>query len=299
MDEQRNGKTTTAEEVGALHGEVRALRERVAAQERRRAAPAAPRRRSRGRLMAVFIGALLAALVPLTLLAANPFTDLNDGSPHNGNIAAIADAGITKGCNPPENTQYCPNEYVTREQMASFLARAAGLGGSPPVANAKTAQTAGTAGDANTVGGLAPSGLTRFAYTTKAGATKVADGGQDLLAVTITAPQPAYVRVQFSGTWYAESSGGNCPCTMGASFRLGSGASRLVTTQTLLSLIDSTGFERSSAAGMMVFVVPAGEHTFTLSASYLAKANPSPNAGLSGIELTAELFPFDGQGQRP
>ena len=41
-----------------------------------------------------------------------------------GEIAALADAGITKGCNPPENTLFCPDDPVTRGQMAAFLVRA-------------------------------------------------------------------------------------------------------------------------------------------------------------------------------
>jgi hypothetical protein len=88
----------------------------------------------------------LLALVPYTLLAANPFTDLNAGGIHNANIDAIYNAGITTGCVP--NQQYCPNDLVTREQMASFLARTAGLGGNPPVANAKTALIAANATNA-------------------------------------------------------------------------------------------------------------------------------------------------------
>lgn len=39
-------------------------------------------------------------------------------------IAALADAGITKGCNPPDNTRFCPDDQVTRGQMAAFLVRA-------------------------------------------------------------------------------------------------------------------------------------------------------------------------------
>jgi len=27
------------------------------------------------------------------------------------------------GCNPPTNDRFCPNDYVTRGQMAAFLAR--------------------------------------------------------------------------------------------------------------------------------------------------------------------------------
>jgi len=42
-------------------------------------------------------------------------------------IDRLAAAGITKGCNPPDNDNYCPDQAVTRGQMASFLARALDL----------------------------------------------------------------------------------------------------------------------------------------------------------------------------
>ncbi len=54
------------------------------------------------------------------------FTDI-DGSVHASNINKMAAAGITKGCNPPANDNFCPNAPVTREQMATFLTRAMGL----------------------------------------------------------------------------------------------------------------------------------------------------------------------------
>ncbi|MEA2003212.1 MAG: S-layer homology domain-containing protein [Actinomycetota bacterium] len=53
----------------------------------------------------------------------NTFTDDN-GSIFEDDIAKLAAAGITKGCNPPFNTQFCPTDNVTREQMAAFLHRA-------------------------------------------------------------------------------------------------------------------------------------------------------------------------------
>jgi hypothetical protein len=53
--------------------------------------------------------------------------DDDDGSIFEADINAIAEAGITKGCNPPANNLYCPTEAVTRDQMASFLARALDL----------------------------------------------------------------------------------------------------------------------------------------------------------------------------
>ncbi len=53
----------------------------------------------------------------------NIFTD-DDGSTFETEIDKLATAGVTTGCNPPDNTHYCPNQYVTRGQMAAFLTRA-------------------------------------------------------------------------------------------------------------------------------------------------------------------------------
>jgi hypothetical protein len=41
-------------------------------------------------------------------------------------IQWLADKGITQGCNPPANTMFCPDDRVTRGQMATFLVRAKG-----------------------------------------------------------------------------------------------------------------------------------------------------------------------------
>lgn len=51
------------------------------------------------------------------------FTDTR-GHTFQADIAALERAGITKGCNPPANTRFCPDQAVTREQMAAFLYRA-------------------------------------------------------------------------------------------------------------------------------------------------------------------------------
>lgn len=53
------------------------------------------------------------------------FTD-DDGNTFETDIDKLATAGVTKGCNPPTNTEYCPDDFVTRGQMAAFLHRALG-----------------------------------------------------------------------------------------------------------------------------------------------------------------------------
>jgi hypothetical protein len=160
-------------------------------------------RRRRRRSLGFLPLALLVALVPFSVLAVNPFTDLTGGV-HDANIDAIYNAGITKGCVP--NQEYCPEDNVTRQEMASFLARAAGLGDNPPVANAKTAQTATnatnatnaqTAGAANTSAKLAPNPITGTTYAANelvrvARAVGVNKRDDNELTVTKIAPDTAY-----------------------------------------------------------------------------------------------------------
>jgi hypothetical protein len=51
----------------------------------------------------------------------------DDDSIFEMDIEALAAAGITKGCNPPVNDRFCPDDRVTRGQMAAFLVRALDL----------------------------------------------------------------------------------------------------------------------------------------------------------------------------
>jgi hypothetical protein len=53
----------------------------------------------------------------------NLFID-DDGTTFETDIDKLATAEVTYGCNPPANTEYCPNGFVTRGQMAAFLQRA-------------------------------------------------------------------------------------------------------------------------------------------------------------------------------
>ncbi len=61
------------------------------------------------------------------------FTD-DDGSIFEADINSIAQANVTRGCNPPANDLYCPSGLVKRDQMASFLARALGIDPIEPTA---------------------------------------------------------------------------------------------------------------------------------------------------------------------
>jgi hypothetical protein len=50
----------------------------------------------------------------------------DDDSIFELDIERLAEAGITRGCNPPSNDRFCPGEPVRRGEMAAFLNRALG-----------------------------------------------------------------------------------------------------------------------------------------------------------------------------
>jgi hypothetical protein len=52
----------------------------------------------------------------------------DDASEFQPSINALGVNGITKGCNPPENDRFCPDRTLSRAEMATFFARALGLG---------------------------------------------------------------------------------------------------------------------------------------------------------------------------
>ncbi|MGD2052404.1 MAG: S-layer homology domain-containing protein [Acidimicrobiia bacterium] len=80
--------------------------------------------RRRFRILVVAFAAF-AALIPVAAFASHSFNDVPDTSVFHGDISWLADAGVTLGCNPPDNDQFCPSSNVTREQMAAFLRRLA------------------------------------------------------------------------------------------------------------------------------------------------------------------------------
>ena len=72
------------------------------------------------------MAAFLSRALDLPAASGSGFTDIAT-STFVGDIEAIAGAGITKGCNPPANDTFCPDQIVTRGEMAAFLNRAFAL----------------------------------------------------------------------------------------------------------------------------------------------------------------------------
>ncbi len=108
--------------------------------------------------MTLLIGSLMlsmgTAAVGADLPPGGTFLD-DDHSVHESAIEAIAAEGITLGCNPPANDRYCPQNPVTRGQMAAFLDRALKL---PPTTQAPFNDVSGVFTDS--INRLAAAGIT-------------------------------------------------------------------------------------------------------------------------------------------
>jgi hypothetical protein len=81
------------------------------------------RRITRGEMSALFKRAVEALIVvDPAAIDPNRFTDTQESLFVNS-TAWLAASGITVGCNPPDNTRFCPDQYVTRGEVAVFLKR--------------------------------------------------------------------------------------------------------------------------------------------------------------------------------
>ncbi|MDJ0791996.1 MAG: hypothetical protein QNJ71_08870 [Acidimicrobiia bacterium] len=110
--------------------------------------------------------ALIITIIPVSSWAAHQFNDVPNSNIFHDDIGWLADNGITLGCNPPDNDEFCPTDNVRRETMAAFMRRLA----VNQVVDAKTAIDAQNADNADMLdgyeatdlmpGGVVPAGAT-------------------------------------------------------------------------------------------------------------------------------------------
>lgn len=77
--------------------------------------------RKRSALIAAVVSAIMA--IPIAVIASHQFDDVPADHTFHDSIGWLADTGITLGCNPPANDEFCPDDPVTRGQMSTFLQR--------------------------------------------------------------------------------------------------------------------------------------------------------------------------------
>lgn len=141
---------------------------------------------------------VLATMVaaPLAVSAASSFVDVPDTHNFSNDVQWLADAGVTKGCNPPTNDRFCPDDNVTRGQMAAFMHR---LADSQAV-------------DAGTLQGLEPEDLRPYVYTKRVvGPTEIPGVGSfepiislDLPAGMFLVQAKAFFWSNSASDWWAD-----------------------------------------------------------------------------------------------
>ncbi len=148
------------------------------------------------RLALAFV-VVLAVMAPVAVIAAGgTFVD-DDTSIFEGDIEWMAANGITSGCGPDT---YCPEDNVTRGQMAAFMKRLA-TKKVVDAATAVTADSAATAEDAALLAGAAPAQYQTVVAGVACDGVTCVDGGltnTELLELEITVPAAGYIALDGS-----------------------------------------------------------------------------------------------------
>jgi len=217
----------------------------------------------------LLVAVLTAAVVaPAAVFAADKFTDVPASNTFHADISWLANAGVTKGCNPPADTLYCPEDNVSRGQMAAFLRRFAQYLGAED-------GTPAQADNATTVGGKTAGDLGTAAYSTfKDGPITTTAGNRTVLTLNM----PAGTYVIFAKAWLRSTSGtlltGHCKIDTGFAFDE-----------------SSTSLDSAESAALSLNVV----YTFTTAASVVLTCDETSvnadikvyDAKITAIEVTS------------
>ena len=104
----------------------------------------------------------------------------DDDSVFESDIDALASSGVTRGCDPPANQNFCPDDLVTRQQMASFLTRAEDLPTEAVPSRPDLRLNVVASGFAQPVYAVAPPGDDRLFVVEKGGVIRIVEDGQIL-----------------------------------------------------------------------------------------------------------------------
>lgn len=234
-------------------------------------------------------------MVPLASYAADRFTDVPDSNVFHDDITWLADAGVTLGCNPPANDEFCPTDNVRRETMAAFMRRLA----VNQVVDAKTAITAENAvnatnavnaEDADTVMGYAPSDLLRGEGGTATVNTSTTPATADIMTVEAPIAGGILTTLSFNCASFTGSTNTRWDVDITVD-----GATESLGIILDMNHAEVTGTVYDSATTSAFTAVSAGSHDIGYRAT-----RSSGNGSLDcDISATALFVAFDGTGATP
>lgn len=211
--------------------------------------------RKRSAMTMLLIG--VAILVPIAVQASHQFNDVSGSHTFHDDIAWLSDSGVTRGCNPPANDEFCPDDAVTRGQMAAFLKR--------------FHDRFLTTSDAETIG-------LGHAFRTQEHAPSSGNGVVDRLTLNLNVPEPGVLFVSASAELFADTADAfACGINPGGSPALALGDS--------WRTVDLTANFFETCATETALAVNPGRATVRL---VISDANASTEVGAGSI--TAVLY---------
>ena len=222
--------------------------------------------------------------IPLGIvLASHLYNDVPTGYPFHGDIDALTASGVTTGCStsPP---LYCPEQFVTRGQMAAFLTRLGALSpGSAPKVNAAELE------------GFAANELLRAAgasgTATPVAIASTAPTFQDTISFTVEAPVAGFVLV--TGSVTAQNTAITCAlATCGVQARLRHVEADATSPAVTVS-VHGTLAPTQTASATQAFAVDAGTQTFVLQ---VARASAAQAPTYQSPQMTGLFVPFGSEG---
>lgn len=239
------------------------------------------------RLILIGMAAVGLFAIPISAIGATSlWDDVPDDNIFVNDTNWMKLTGVSIGCNPPRNTEYCPKEFMTREQMAALLKRLSEgeIVNAATAIDAERADHADTADDSDMVDGRnADELMSMTASSTIEGVSFVPAVSNPLLLVSVTGfDVPADGGVitalanvtaepvsgpQLGVAWIEIGGDGSCPSPVsdpaGAGFYL-----------TLDTIIDTT-------SAMATAAVPAGTTRIDLCTAGLDTDSTAINAHLN------------------
>lgn len=229
-------------------------------------------RRHRRKLVAIGIAAVMLAL-PVAVSANHQFGDVPTSSTYHTTVSRLVGAGITGGCG---GGKYCPNDPVTRGQMAAFLNR----------------------------------GLGRAAFDT----VSTTDDHWAVFAGSIPGPAVTFLTAGggTGGTAYVLATGsvsaftdepGVCPCELRiALFSEDGEIGTIVSTMISDEASPDDGSRKGSASASHLFTVSSGVSTGFTILAVIYPTNPPSLVGFTAdaeFDLQATYVPFAFDGSNP
>lgn len=236
--------------------------------------------RIRRRAAVVLMVLGLALGIPLGVLASHQFADVPDSNIFHDDIDALVTNGITFGCG---GGNFCPSNFVTREQMAAFMNRLGSLDG-----------TTAPSVNADQVDGYDANGLTRLGLALgSSGANTLTTTFQTSATLDISAPTAGFAEIEGSAV-SANFGGAGCPCLVEARLRhVGTGN---ISQETYATMGNAPIADYSSLSLSHVFSIAAGNHQFVLETRLYPGLGGAGTVGTFNAAVAGLFGPFGSTG---